>query len=147
MPQLTLSLHPHRYTGAHQHTTPYGWEGEAGMTVATTKRGHHGGGRKDKEQGKWGRVAVEHCESSYCMVLASAARALGKTNTNKAHKKRLEKGKQPVLGEEDHRGHQNGRSGSCDYDCARWYRGGGMTRCTFAIGAEKEDSHREAAIA
>uniref|UniRef100_A0A915K0K6 Uncharacterized protein n=1 Tax=Romanomermis culicivorax TaxID=13658 RepID=A0A915K0K6_ROMCU len=39
------------------------------------------------------------------------------------------------------------RSGSCDYDRDRWYRGDGMRRFTFAIGVEKENSHREAAIA
>uniref|UniRef100_A0A915L1K1 Uncharacterized protein n=1 Tax=Romanomermis culicivorax TaxID=13658 RepID=A0A915L1K1_ROMCU len=71
----------------------------ATTTAVTTKRGHGRGGGKDKERRKWGHVAVEHCESSYCVVLASAAHALGKTSTNKAHKKRLEKRKQPVLDE------------------------------------------------
>uniref|UniRef100_A0A915IX16 Uncharacterized protein n=1 Tax=Romanomermis culicivorax TaxID=13658 RepID=A0A915IX16_ROMCU len=47
--------------------------------------------RKEQKRGKWGCVAVEHVESSYCVVLAWAAGVLGKLVQNKAHKKRLEK--------------------------------------------------------
>uniref|UniRef100_A0A915ICX0 Uncharacterized protein n=1 Tax=Romanomermis culicivorax TaxID=13658 RepID=A0A915ICX0_ROMCU len=50
-------------------------------------------------------------------------------------------------GHEDHHGHQNRWSGSCHYDRDQWCPDDGMMRCTFEIGAEKEDSHPGAAIA
>uniref|UniRef100_A0A915K6D8 Uncharacterized protein n=1 Tax=Romanomermis culicivorax TaxID=13658 RepID=A0A915K6D8_ROMCU len=47
----------------------------------------------------------------------------------------------------DHPGHQNERHRSCSCDHNRYYRDGRMTRYTFAIEAERADSHPEAAIA
>uniref|UniRef100_A0A915I510 Uncharacterized protein n=1 Tax=Romanomermis culicivorax TaxID=13658 RepID=A0A915I510_ROMCU len=67
------------------------------MTVATTKRVYGGGGGKDKEQCKWGRVVVEQTVVLLC-GLSIRCTCAGETSTNKAQK-RLEKKKQPVLGE------------------------------------------------
>uniref|UniRef100_A0A915JR28 Uncharacterized protein n=1 Tax=Romanomermis culicivorax TaxID=13658 RepID=A0A915JR28_ROMCU len=50
-------------------------------------------------------------------------------------------------GHEDHCGHQNERHGSCGCDCDWCCGDDGMTKYTFAIEAEREVSHPEAAIA
>uniref|UniRef100_A0A915HFN2 Uncharacterized protein n=1 Tax=Romanomermis culicivorax TaxID=13658 RepID=A0A915HFN2_ROMCU len=144
---------------------PYGWKGEVGhYDGGDTKVGHGGGGDKDKE---WCKLENKQLVSDEVKEKTKETK-----ETNITIQKLLFNG--GIVGEcrrqissvvdnrgschgfggighydsgggrEDHHGHRNERHGSCDLDCDRRCRGGGMMMYKFAIEAEREDSCPEA---
>uniref|UniRef100_A0A915HQN3 Uncharacterized protein n=1 Tax=Romanomermis culicivorax TaxID=13658 RepID=A0A915HQN3_ROMCU len=65
-PQLALSLHLHRYTGAHQHTSQYRWEDEAGHYDSG---GNDMGTRRQRRKGQVAQVGACDGRASRAVLL------------------------------------------------------------------------------